>query len=228
MENVVHLFEDEHRRVSFLLPWYVTGRLDTDEHSLVDAHLGQCADCQAELAAERILKAEVSGLSIGTDANWAMLQERIAAAPRRRRAGPMEAMSTWLGDVAEGWSRADGWIRWGLVAQSCALVAVTVLALMQIPLPGKVQHTDSPAYTALGSAPTVDVANVAVMFRPDTTEGQLRRTLNRIDARVVDGPTAANVYLLHVPAGQRSLAVQTLHSRPEITLAEPIDGEETR
>ena len=43
-------------------------------------------------------------------------------------------------------------------------------------------------------------------------------------ARLVDGPTQADAYVLQIPAARRELALATLRARHEIVLAQPIDG----
>jgi hypothetical protein len=78
-------------------------------------------------------------------------------------------------------------------------------------------------YHALGAAPAPASGNVVVMFRPDTREQDLRRTLNAAHARLVDGPTAADAYLLHVPSAERAAALVRLKGQADVVLAEPID-----
>jgi hypothetical protein len=63
------------------------------------------------------------------------------------------------------------------------------------------------------------------VFRPDTREEQLRRLLDSSNASLVGGPTDADAYLLHIPADTRNDGLAMLRARPEIVMAEPIDGE---
>jgi acyl-CoA synthetase (AMP-forming)/AMP-acid ligase II len=79
-------------------------------------------------------------------------------------------------------------------------------------------------YHTLAGVAALAAGNVVVIFRPDTRERELRATLEASHARVVDGPTAADAYVLRVPASQRLAALATLRARPDITLAEPIDA----
>jgi hypothetical protein len=230
MENVVQL-DDDHRRAQLLLPWYVTGRLDPAETRQLEAHLNGCAECQAELASERILQAEYAAMPVDAESGWAKLRSQIA--PEARRRTRFARLANGLGDrlrhAISGWSTSEPWMRWGLVAQSCALVLFVGLAVRPAlnsalaPAPAPVAD-----YHALSAAASDTTANVAVMFRPDTSERQLRAELSGVDARVVGGPTAAAVYLLHVPAAQRSAAIARLHASTFVTLAEPVDAGETR
>jgi hypothetical protein len=63
-----------------------------------------------------------------------------------------------------------------------------------------------------------------VIFRPDVTEAEMRGALRAANARLVDGPTAADAYVLTTPAAQRSAALALLKARHEIVLAEPMDA----
>ena len=61
-----------------------------------------------------------------------------------------------------------------------------------------------------------------VVFRPDTPEREMRRILQASGARVVDGPTATDAYLLAVPAAQAAPALARLRAERAVTLAQPL------
>jgi hypothetical protein len=63
-----------------------------------------------------------------------------------------------------------------------------------------------------------------VMFRPNTSEQDLRRILTDADARVVDGPTSAGAYVLVVPTAVRAQTLAKLRAQTEVVLAQPIDA----
>jgi hypothetical protein len=52
----------------------------------------------------------------------------------------------------------------------------------------------------------------------------VRSTLRIANASIVDGPTAADAYLLHVPPQQRNEALAKLRADDDVQMAEPIDG----
>jgi hypothetical protein len=79
-------------------------------------------------------------------------------------------------------------------------------------------------YHALGAPPAAEPGNVVVIFRPDTTEKTMREALQASGARLVDGPTQADAYVLRVPADARDAALSTLRGRREIVLAQPVDS----
>ena len=90
--QIVHLEPDPHVAVQQLLPWYLTDRLAPAERAQVDAHVANCAECRAELEAER-----------------------------RWQAGPVQALlqadsGTAHGDVEQGWGRMRALLGDGVAA----------------------------------------------------------------------------------------------------------------
>jgi hypothetical protein len=63
-----------------------------------------------------------------------------------------------------------------------------------------------------------------VMFRADATIEDVRRSLNAAGASIVDGPSPADAYLLHVAPQRRATALAKLQSDDNVQLAQPIDG----
>jgi anti-sigma factor RsiW len=201
--------DNPHDEAEELLPWYVTGRLDAADRERVEKHLTDCARCQAELRAERRLADEYRAYSPQVEASWLSLRERIE--PAIPAQPPAAANSNW-------WHSLSRPAMGGLIAAQLAVVVATA---------GIVSYFDQPdgAYRALGSAPVAASANAVVIFQPTTREDQLRRLLNASDAELVGGPTEADAYVLHVPAETRTATLARLRARPEVVMAEPIDGQ---
>src|SRR5207302_9534524 len=84
MASIIRLNLDRHREVQTLLPWYVTDQLDAADLARVEAHLADCAECQAELSLERHLDAGVASLPLGVEQDWAEFRRRLRAASTRR------------------------------------------------------------------------------------------------------------------------------------------------
>jgi hypothetical protein len=126
---------------------------------------------------------------------------------------PRAALSTqrwWRKDAAN----QSSWLRWTMVAQWALIVGL--VALLARP------DEPQPAYRVLGNGVS-NTGNLVVMFNPNTTERDLRRILQAQGARVVDGPTVTDAYLLNVPAEHRESALQALRGDPAVKLAEALD-----
>jgi anti-sigma-K factor RskA len=208
-----NLIEREpHDEAEELLPWYANGQLDAADRAKVDAHISTCAHCRQQLALERRLIDEFQAMTLEVESGWARLRNRIeapAAVPVRtfkpRRRSPL----------AEVWAFVS---RPAVATLAAAQLAFVVIA------GGTLLSLSRPVYHTLGSAPAPAAANVIVMFRPGATEQGIRDALRSADASIVDGPTPANAYLLHVSPRQRQFALGRLQADNIVQLAQPIDG----
>ena len=197
-----------HHEAEELLAWYATGRLDGDDLAMVERHLSSCAHCRRQLGFERRMIGEFAELAPQADAGWARLRRRI----EREREGLWRHL---LGQMAETWrSLSRPAIATLALAQLAILVVVTSLFL----------SLTKPDYRALASADPAPAANVIAMFSPDTTVGQMRDLLKANGASLVEGPTAADAYLLQVPAASRTAAINRLRTDRHVLMAQPIDG----
>ena len=204
-----------HKVADVLLPWFVNGTLEDDELAFVQQHLSECTRCQREVEWLRELRAacaegEAAG---GAPTVFGKLRRQLdePRAPRREE-------STMRGS----WERAPRWSRWAMAVELAAIVGLAVALL-----PG----ADAPAlYRTLGARNSVaqPMGALVVVFHPTTTEAELRRILRRAEARVVDGPTQANAYVLEVGAERRKQTLQALRAEPAVTLVEQLDSGEVR
>ncbi|MBA3810897.1 MAG: zf-HC2 domain-containing protein [Caulobacteraceae bacterium] len=216
--RIIPLHGNRHAEAHGLLPWYVTGRLGAAERARVEVHLNGCPECQADLKVERALRATIADLRMDVEQDWAKLRGRLEReSPARARAGGWRA---WLGATVPRWTgamRPGG--AWGA---TWALVPSLGLLLL---LAGVLTTPARPArYRLLAAAPPPVTGNMVVIFRPQTSEADLRRILGAHHARIVDGPTSADAWLVQAPAGQRAAILARLRGEREIALAEPVDS----
>jgi anti-sigma factor RsiW len=217
MGRIIRLHGDEHGEILTLLPWYVTGQLDGPEHAQVEAHLSGCAECQAEVRFQRRLEAELPALaapSMDIDQGWQRMRRQLEKdQPPSAQNGAGAWLAATKSGFNRGWRAGGPWLGWA-VAASLVLVAGASPQL----------SSGLARYHALGAPPAPGPGNVVVIFRPDTSERDLRQTLVANHARLVDGPTAADAYVLHVPQAERAGALTRLRGQADIVLAEPIDS----
>ncbi|WP_431276528.1 anti-sigma factor family protein [Variovorax ureilyticus] len=218
--RVVQFDTDVHRRVQSMLAWYVSERLDAQERAHVEGHLAECPRCRTELAAERALQsayaADVDPPG-DVDQGFAALRARIAgSAPSRQSEG-------WMARLRNRWLESPPWTRWALLGQ-CVLVATLGGVLVVQPSPVK-------QYRALGEPAgppaSASVGRLIVRFQPEATEQEMRRVLRDVEARLVYGPTTTDAYVLAVPAGLETAAVEQLRREKAVTLVESLDGRTT-
>jgi anti-sigma factor RsiW len=207
MDNVVPMHRDAHREALLLLPWHVSGALDEAEQARVEAHLADCAECRAELALERRLGTEVVAMSPESEPAWEAMQRRLAQ-PARRRTRPVRR-----NPARQAAKIALPWLGWAVAA------GVMMVLGLQAVLPPR----PAPVYHAMAAAPDHAGVDVAVIFKPHTTEAEIHSILDASQARVADGPTATDAWLLNVPMQERDAAVRRLRASPDVLAAEPLD-----
>lgn len=225
-DRVVHLDSDPHVAVRNLLPWYVTGRLEPAEHADVEAHLSVCPVCRSELEFERewqaAVKTQASVAGDGdADAGWANMQMLVdadastripasGAADVRRRPAAYRPMPWFLG----GGAPARAWAVPALLSVALAVALVVTLR--------PAARVDD-GYHAL-AAPMDESATAVVRFRPQATEAEIRLSLNQSGARLVDGPTVTNAYIVRLPRDRYAAALAVLRKQPAVTLVEALES----
>ncbi len=207
--RIISLHGDGHAAAQDNLAGYVTGVLEPEEAARFEAHLRTCAECQADLVEERKLVGALRALPAddteSADDGWAALRPRLTTRPGLKER------------VVRQWRASASWLRWAAAAQAAALIIGGGALIWSL-------HASAPAYHTLSAKAQPLAGNVVVVFRPDTTESDLRGALRDSHARLVDGPTAADAYVLHVAPAERDKAIADLRQKHIVVLAEPIDG----
>ncbi len=233
--RVVPLEPDPHVAVQALLPWYVTGRLAPAEAAQLDAHLPGCAECRAELAAERQWQGlQVAAVAqVDVEEGWAAMRARLAEphpgdrVPPSARPAPLRAVGD-RGRRPAGWSSAGPLLRWGwTIPTALAAVLLAGVSLREPAAPGSLVAAATPDYHALASAAPV-VGQAVVRFRPDATEAQVRAALQRCEGRLVDGPTVSAAWVVSLPREHYAQALALLRQQPGVALVEALEVEAPR
>lgn len=135
------------------------------------------------------------------------LSQDAPPAQRARQAGRLAL-------VAEAWHRGTPWVRWALAAQLAVIVVLgAVVADIRPP---------AAAYRTLGSAgAAADTGRIVVVFDPGITEADMRRILRIAGARVVDGPTSGNAYVLALAPERMASALAMFGSQQSVLFAAP-------
>jgi hypothetical protein len=241
---------DQHMQVQELLLRHAAGSLTPEQYTLVRRHLEVCTECREDAALGLQLAAADPAMPPGLDPERALarLMPRLDAmpeAPREAPQGATQAASRETGAAAEqdafrtrpaagaahpqraprpsrtaallqGLRDAlagGGWRNWALAAQCVVIAGLAVLW----------QSAPQPEYRVLGSGAAA-TPDVVVVFKPDTSIGQVRQLLQATGARIVGGPTVTGAYLLDVDTAQASTLLAALRADPAVQLAEPLNG----
>jgi hypothetical protein len=206
--------EAAHREAQDLLPWLANGRLDGAELQRVQAHLDSCATCRADLDALYTLQdvADLPPSNLDVDKAFARLLPQLDVV------APADAAP-----VIPGWrtrlAANDGrWLRAAVGLQFCAIVVLGALLLR--PSGDTQMAAQDAAYRVLGAEAGAD-SIVAVTFKPDTPEHELRRILAASGAHIVGGPTVTGAWMLGSAQAPADVAAR-LRTESAVTLAEPL------
>jgi len=218
--QILRLGGDEHDIVQLLLPWYDSGHLDPVEVARVQAHLGGCARCQADIAWQRRV-GEIAGAEAGAsddapdvDRGWAALRAQVLA-----QQGPRVVPAARSTQPVRRWP-SFGW-RWLVALQSTVIVGLAGLVIVLL-----VPRVDN--YRALGQPAQAGAASIVVVFRPEASEVQIRQALRDSDARLVDGPTVTGAYLLSVAPERHAHALARLRAAGSVLRVDSLAAEPVR
>jgi hypothetical protein len=226
--SIVKLNASSHQTTQELLPWFVLGTLDESETALVREHLGQCTQCQADLELQRKVQAVQLPQRSELDVESALAKLRPRLLPQSlphsqlQPQGGIDRRSA-MGERWQAWREriARLWMPWAMGLQTAALATLCIVLWH-----GQAKNDENNVFHVLGA--DVQGSSIVVMFKPQTSEQELRRILQTSNARLAGGPTVAGAYLLNVADAQRAEALAALHREPAVVMAESLAGGERR
>ena len=213
-DRVVRLDTAAHTVADVLLPWLVNGTLEGDELAFVQRHVDECPNCRREVEWLRELHAAcIAGEAMpGASAAFHNLRRKLEAREGRDSMARLRR--------SEG--RTRRWLPWALAAEFAVIVVLGGLLIT---------NNDGPVlYRTLGAenAAVPATGSLVVVFDPTTSVAEVQRILRGAGARIVDGPTQANAYVLEVPPGQTERAAQAIKAERAALLIEPLGPRSAR
>ena len=218
--RIVEMKTSTHNAVQELLPWFVNGTLDDNDLALVHEHLETCVQCRSDVEFHRKLSVTPlpDDVGVNVDRAYTKLVQQLLAQEGRKSPKTLMARLRGLGQFLGqllGKLLADGMtMRWVAGAQFAAIAGLCFILFQP-------QHEAE--FHGLGAVEN-QAGNIVVMFKPQTTEQEWRRILQASGARVVDGPSVTDAYLLKVAPAEEAHAISVLKAEQAILLAEPLDG----
>lgn len=178
------------------LPWYAAGTLTAEESAAVEAELARSPDLQRELKEWQAIESAAVAPRAGEPefrghvaSVWARIDAHERAVRQAKARGPLAALSGWLGNT---WNVMPVGGRVAIAAQFVLLLAMAIT--FELP------QRSGPGFQTLarGTAPAAAGPRLSVAFEPTATEAQLRAVLASVDAEVVAGPTAEQLYTVEL------------------------------
>lgn len=152
-----------------LLPFYVNGTLSAAQKAEVLQHLETCERCWAEIKYLEKIRQHIKELTPAQPPGELGLRRLLRDVKREKT---RKTPATW----------------WKPAMAAAMLVIVLQAGLL-------LQHQDSSeTYAPLG----VTQSGIQISFKPTATEAQIRLLLNRVNARITDGPGALGVYRIEL------------------------------
>ena len=217
--NIVNLGSPTHQNVQDLLPWFVMQTLDDGDRAIVDEHLQTCAACRRDVELHQHLREAHNDPmpERNVDRAFAALRTRLPATAAR----PISPTS-WLQFVRDRWQLQRPWVGWAMALQS---VVILGLAVALVPSSSKSGAEGTGLFHAL-SRPSASIATtrLVVVFAPQATAADMRRVLLASRTRIVDGPTAADAYILSVAPEHVEQALQLLRAEHSVLMIQSLDA----
>ena len=214
---------DTHAEAWALLPWLANGRIQASDREWVEAHVAGCAECRAEVAAQRMVATQIqrdvaSPESAPTDEqrSFNKLWARIEAS----ESASTSANGNGLALPASRASRTVRWLAAAVIVQGFGLALFGFNALRNSP--GElVTVADVPAQRL--NAPAV-----RVVFAPEASIATINTLLTHQGLTIVSGPGTAGNFTAELSAdavatGASADSVAAVISKdPNVSFAQPV------
>ncbi len=180
----------DHREISALIPWYVNDTLDERERARVDAHMGECVSCRADLSVNQRIFDGIAArptLDYMPMASLKRLRARLDAA--QRQISPASIVPAPLKHDESPWR---GWIAASIAAMTVAVALLAADRWVQF----EARSSQANYRTVTSSVPRPAGEVIRAVFSPTITLDQLQALLDEAQLKIVSGPTEAGVYSL--------------------------------
>ena len=215
---------DTHAEAWALLPWLANGRLPASDREWVEAHVAQCAECRAELDAQRKVASQIGREpaqdSSGTEEQrsfnklWARIEASEGAAP---------SASGVVGGSSSRTSRTVRWLAAAVVVQGFGLALFGFNALRTANSGSEFVTVSDP-----GPAPRLNAPMLSLAFAPDASMSSINTLLTHQGLSIVSGPGTAGNFTAQLSAdavasGASADSVAAVISKdPNVTFAQPV------
>jgi anti-sigma factor RsiW len=217
---------DTHAEAWGLLPWLANGRIQPADREWVEAHLQGCAECRAELSAQRMVAAQVAreeaAAPRSADSEEQRSFNKLWARIEAAEAASMPITGTGSANLPA--PRASRTVRWLAAAVVVQAIGLGLLGLAQI----SDRDGQEKFETVTSAEPRLDAPAVRIVFAPDASIATINTLLTHQGLSIVGGPGNAGNFTAElsvdaVASGATSESVAAVLSKdPHVALAQPI------
>ena len=216
---------DTHAEAWGLLPWLANGRIQASDREWVEAHVAGCAECRAEVAAQRMVASQInrdvaSPESVPSDEqrSFNKLWARIEASES------VSAPANGTNGAAMPVNRSSRTVRWLAAAVIVQGFGLALFGFNALRAPGNELVTVSDP----GPAQRLNAPAVRVVFAPDASIATINTLLTHQGLTIVSGPGTAGNFTAELSAdavatGASADSVAAVISRdPNVSFAQPV------
>jgi len=217
---------DTHAEAWALLPWLANGRLPTADREWVEAHVQGCAECRAELAAQRLVASEVN--REGADSPPAAASEEQRSFNKlwaRIEAAESAATPATRSTAAASVPRSSRTVRWLAAAVVVQAIGLGVLGMVVNNGRTGAGHE---LVTVASVEPRPHAPAVRVVFEPGTSIATINTLLSHQGLSIVAGPGDAGNFMAELSAdavasgASAESVAEVMAKDPHVAFAQPI------
>ena len=216
---------------AMLLAGYVNRTLSPEEEQQVVNHLKTCGDCQQEFQEvtnmQTAIKTSIEQRPGPSPAAFSTLMRRIEQEKQAVRRQTAESTSTPWWESVESAFRSLFEVQWVPALASVLIVGQAFLLLsLGTPEGDRGQKTDTIIERGIPQGtPQGSLLKIKVGFQAETQEQRIRAFLQKINGRIIDGPSLEGTYILAIVSQNGVTLDALLHEFRQnttlIRLAEP-------
>jgi hypothetical protein len=216
---------DTHAEAWALLPWLANGRIAPEDREWVEAHVQTCAECRAELAAQRMVASQVSRDEAVSPAPAASEEQR-SFNKLWARIEVAESVSTPANGAPAGSARRSSRpVRWLAAA---VVVQAIGLGVMGLAMRSNDSVRRGDFVTVTKQDPSIQAPAVRIAFAPDTSIATVNTLLAHQGLSIVAGPGTAGNFTAAlssdaIASGASAESVAAVMAKdPNVTFAQPV------
>ena len=216
---------DTHAETWALLPWLANGRIAAEDREWVEAHVQVCAECRAELAAQRMVATQVQR-DEGASPSPAASDEQRSFNKLWARIEASESVNPIATGTSDGVSapRSSRTVRW-----LAAAVVVQAIGLGVLGVAMRGTGAARPDFVTVAAVePRLNAPAVRLVFAPEASMATINTLLAHQELTIVSGPGASGNFTAvlsadAVASGATAESVAAVISKdPNVSFAQPV------